>query len=299
LCGNGTNKLEYVSSTGVLTVTGQISRDSNNYWNSTGFMAGDGTSSIKYVSASSTLTVTGKIQASTGYIGGWTIDANGFLKSGTTYLYGSYDDPAITEDVAIMDLSRGAYFKSVYAGSSGFFTSAGGDYYTTSGDFVSVSGNVVIGTGYINLGVNKTFLYSDGQIYADTLGTTTRTPGSGVTLVQSTSGYIKVYVSSSSQRYKENITTFDASGIYNIIKDMRPVTFNYKPEFSDYPEQEHLGLIAEEVHDLEPNGRLVEYKDGVPESVVYEKIPMYLVAAFKEMASKIEDLQLRLDALEG
>jgi hypothetical protein len=297
--GNGTNKLEYVSSTGVLTVTGQISRDANNYWNSTGFRAGDGTSFLRYVSSTSTLTVSGRIQADTGYIGGWTIDANGFLKSGTTYLYGSYDDPAVTEDVAIYDLSRGAYFKSVYAGSGGFLTSSGGDYYTTSGDFVSVTGNVVVGTGYINLGVNKIFLYSDGQIYADTLGTTTRTPGSGVTLVQSTSGYIKVYVSSSSQRYKENITTFDTSGIYNIIKDMRPVTFNYKADFSDYPEQEHLGLIAEEVHELEPNGRLVEYKDGVPESVVYEKIPMYLVAAFKEMASKIEDLQARLDALEG
>jgi hypothetical protein len=298
--GDATNKLEYVTSTGVLTVTGQISRDANNYWNSTGFKAGDATSFLRYVSSTSTLTVAGKIQADSGNIGGWTINAtSGFLSSGTTYLYGSYDDPGTTEDVAIIDLSRGAYFKSVYAGSGGFLTSSGGDYYTTSGDFVSVSGNVVIGTGYINLGVNKTFLYADGTIYADTLGTTTRTPGSGVTLVQSTTGYIKVYVSSSSQRYKENITTFDTSGIYNIIKGMRPVTFNYKADFSDYPEQEHLGLIAEEVHDLEPNGRLVEYKDDVPESVVYEKIPMYLVAAFKEMANKIEDLQSRLDALEG
>jgi hypothetical protein len=299
LVGNGTNKLEYVSSTGVLTVTGQISRDSNNFWNSTGFRAGDATSFLRYVSSTSTLTVSGKIQADTGNIGGWTINASGFLNSGTTYLYGSYDDPGVSEDVAIADFSRGAYFKSVYAGSGGFLTSAGGDYYATNGNFVSVSGNVLLGTGYVSLGVNKTFLYSDGTIYADTLGTSTRTPGSGVTLVQNTAGYIKVYVSSSSQRYKENITTFDTAGIYNIIKDMRPVTFNYKAEFSDYPEQEHLGLIAEEVHDLEPNGRLVEYKDGVAESVVYEKIPMYLVAAFKEMANKIEDLQLRLDALEG
>jgi len=33
--------------------------------------------------------------------------------------------------------------------------------------------------------------------------------------------------------------------------------------------------------------------------VAYEKIPMYLVGAFKEMANKIDTLQARLEALEG
>lgn len=152
---------------------------------------------------------------------------------------------------------------------------------------------------YVDLGVNTTRLFADGRIFANTLGTSTRTPGSGVTIVQDTSGFLRVYVASSSQRYKENIQTFDTTNIYNTIKGMRPVKFNYKPEFSDYPEQEHLGLIAEEVHELESNGDLVVYKDGIPDSIVYEKIPMYLVAAFKEMANKIENLQTRLDALEG
>ena len=144
-----------------------------------------------------------------------------------------------------------------------------------------------------------TRIYDNGRIYANSLGTSTRTPGSGVTIIQDTGGFLRVYTASSSQRYKENITTFDTNSTYNIIKEMRPVKFNYKPEFSDYPEQEHLGLIAEEVHELEANGDLVIYKDGVPESIVYEKLPMYLISAFKEMAIKIENLQSRLDALES
>jgi hypothetical protein len=144
-----------------------------------------------------------------------------------------------------------------------------------------------------------TRLYDNGRIYANSLGTSTRTPGSGVTIVQDTNGFLRVFTSASSQKYKENIVTFGGSETYNIIKGMRPVKFNYKPEFSDYPEQEHLGLIAEEVNDLEEGQDLVLYKDGVPDSVVYEKIPMYLVSAFKEMANKIDSLQTRLDALES
>jgi hypothetical protein len=302
LVGNGTNKLEYVSSTGVLTVTGQISRDSNNYWNSTGFRAGDATSFLRYVSSTSTLTVSGRIQADTGNIGGWSIDGTyGFLSKGTTYLYGDYDASG-SSGISIVDLSRAAFFKGYFAGSDGY-TSSTGSYTAISGSFYTPNGSVIVGSPSSNDTSNgmaaKISLLNTGRIYADTLGTTTRVPGSGVTIVQDTGGFLRVYVSSSSQKYKENITTFDTSGTYNIIKNMRPVKFNFKPEFSDYPEQEHFGLIAEEVHELEQNGDLVTYKNGVPESVAYEKIPMYLVSAFKEMANKIDSLQSRLDALEG
>ena len=87
--------------------------------------------------------------------------------------------------------------------------------------------------------------------------------------------------------------------MYNLIGSLSPVTFNFKSDYSDRPDQTHLGLIAEDVHDIEPNNDLVIYKDGAPESVAYEKIPMYLVGAFKEMVNKIDTLQARLDALEG
>lgn len=168
---------------------------------------------------------------------------------------------------------------------------------------VRISGSVMVGHGGTDtIGLTsgpKIRLYPGGTIYADTLGTTTRAPASGVTLVQDTSGFIKVYSAASSRKYKENIQYKDTASIYSLMKSLSPVTFNYKPEFSDLPEETHFGLIAEEVHDIQPNNDLVIYKDGIPDSVGYEKIPIYLVAAFKEMANKIDTLQTRLDALEG
>lgn len=65
--GDGTNKLEFVSSTGALTITGQIDRGSNNYWNSTGFEVGNGTNKLQFVSSTGALNVTGTVTATTGY----------------------------------------------------------------------------------------------------------------------------------------------------------------------------------------------------------------------------------------
>ena len=165
------------------------------------------------------------------------------------------------------------------------------------------SGNVMVGHGGSDTQGNasgpKTKLLASGNIYANTLGTTTSAPGSGSTVVQDSSGYLRVYVTSSSRQYKENIEYQNTSSMYNILSSLSPVKFNFKSDYSDRPDETHLGLIAEDVHDIEPNNDLVIYKDGVPESVAYEKIPMYLAGAFKEMVNKIDTLQARLDALEG
>lgn len=168
---------------------------------------------------------------------------------------------------------------------------------------VRISGSVMVGhngTDTIGLASGpKTRLYPSGNIYANSLGTSTTVPASGSTVIQDSSGYLRVYVSASSQKYKDNIISYPTQGMDDLIKGMRPVTFNYKADFSDRPDEVHLGLIAEEVHDLQPKNGLVKYKDNEPDSIAYEKIPMFLVGAFKEMSNKIDLLQSRLDALEG
>lgn len=165
------------------------------------------------------------------------------------------------------------------------------------------SGNVMVGHGGSDTAGlasgPKTKLFASGNIFANTLGTTTTAPGSGSTVVQDSSGYLRVYVTSSSRQYKENILYQNTPFMYGLVSSLSPVTFNFKSDYSDRPDQTHLGLIAEDVHDIEPNNDLVIYKDGIPESVAYEKIPMYLVGAFKEMANKINSLQARLDAIEA
>lgn len=268
------------------------------------------------ISSTGTISLTGAVNATSGSFGGWTI-ANGYINGSDIWLYPSTTPGGEAINYSLIT-TRAVAAKNLFATATtgdaitsagnvgitgsvvatGSYGTGSGSYTTTSGNITTGTGNVSTLTGEIKLGANITRLLSDGQIFADTLGTTTRTPGSGVTLVQSTSGYIKVYSSTSSRKYKENISSFDTSNSYSVISQMNPVTFNYKPEFSDYPEELHLGLIAEEVHDLEQNGMLVVYKDGVPDSVAYEKIPMYLVSAFKEMAAKIKDLELRLDSVQ-
>ena len=165
------------------------------------------------------------------------------------------------------------------------------------------SGNVMVGHGGSDTqGLTsgpKTKLLTSGAIFANTLGTSTTAPGSGSTIIQDSSGYLRVYVTASSRQYKENITYQNTPSMYSIVSSLSPVKFNFKSDYSDRPDETHLGLIAEDVHDIEPNNDLVIYKDGVPESVAYEKIPMYLAGAFKEMVNKIDTLQARLDALEG
>jgi hypothetical protein len=81
--GDGTNKLEFVSSTGALTVTGQIARGVHNYWNDSGFKVGNTTNNLEFVSSTGALTVTGSVNASGGAIAGWSISPTQISKGST------------------------------------------------------------------------------------------------------------------------------------------------------------------------------------------------------------------------
>lgn len=165
------------------------------------------------------------------------------------------------------------------------------------------SGSVMVGHGgsdsVTSASGPKTKLLPSGNIFANTLGTSTTAPGSGATVIQDGSGYLRVYVAASSRKYKDNIQYQSPTLMYDLIGALTPITFNYKEDFSDRPDELHYGLIAEDVDEAQPGNPLVIYKDGEPDSVAYEKIPMFLVGAFKEMTNKIKLLEERLDALNG
>ncbi len=114
----------------------------------------------------------------------------------------------------------------------------------------------------------------------------------------------------SSRRYKEQIRDMgDSSGQ---LMRLRPVSFLYRPEYSDSPRKLQYGLIAEEVAEVYPD--LVEYgKDGLPYAVRYQVlIPMLLNEAQKQyhrsvaqaavitmQDEKIDQLEQRLSRLEA
>jgi hypothetical protein len=136
-------------------------------------------------------------------------------------------------------------------------------------------------------------------INANLLGTVSNN-GQGA-IYQDANGFLKVRTGSgSSIKIKDNVAPFESVSNYsNIINNMNLVTFNYKPEIVEDPWSNQLGMIVEDLVQHTDNEFLIQYKNDEPVGIYYEKIPLFLVGAFKEMTSKINEMQSRLDALEG
>ncbi|MBY0110350.1 MAG: tail fiber domain-containing protein, partial [Candidatus Babeliaceae bacterium] len=92
-------------------------------------------------------------------------------------------------------------------------------------------------------------------------------PGSTSNVVINSSGQLGA-ATPSSKRYKKDIR--DLEDISTSIYALRPVTFKYKEDdVTDY------GLIAEETDEVMPI--ITGYKDGIPETVRYEKLPIMML----------------------
>jgi hypothetical protein len=99
----------------------------------------------------------------------------------------------------------------------------------------------------------------------------------------------------SSRRYKDNVQPF-IQGL-NLIQRLRPVTFNWKEGHAP-----DLGLIAEEVADVEPS--LIFYNQkGEIEGVKYAQLNVVLINAIKEQQEQIDrqraEEEKRIDALKA
>jgi hypothetical protein len=165
------------------------------------------------------------------------------------------------------------------------------------------------------------------------LGVGTSDPSSGLYVGSSSNFYVptsmstgtytalyinsgRVYKASSSIRFKENVKdlAFDKEKFLQI----RPVFFNYKKEFGD-PEIQEVGVIAEEVEKLIPDlvvyenkvttdekGDPIYEKTNIPESVRYDRIPVYLISitaqqeeTIKQLNDKVDELQKKIEYLES
>ena len=86
----------------------------------------------------------------------------------------------------------------------------------------------------------------------------------------------------SSRRFKDNIQ--DMGTASSKLFQLRPVTFNYKPQFDDGSHLLQYGLIAEEVAKVYPD-MVVYDKDGQPYTVRYQVLaPMLLNELQKQNA---------------
>jgi hypothetical protein len=99
------------------------------------------------------------------------------------------------------------------------------------------------------------------------------------------------YYDSSSARYKDNIE--DLTDNFSTILKAQPRKFKWKKSgISD------IGFIAEEFDALGLKSLVAYNKDGLPESIHYEKVPLYLLGVAKNQQAQIGDLKKENDALK-
>lgn len=96
---------------------------------------------------------------------------------------------------------------------------------------------------------------------------------------------------SSSLRYKENVA--DMGDVTDDIYKLRPVTFNYKTDQSKHTQ---YGLIAEEVENVYPD-IVVKNKDGSPETVQYQYLPLMMLNEMQKLQERITELEKQMKEL--
>jgi len=109
----------------------------------------------------------------------------------------------------------------------------------------------------------------------------------------------------SDYRKKQNIA--DLTGCLDTITNLRPVSYNLRPEYTTDTSEVHKGFIAHEVADHMPN-LVTGAKDAVDDegnvelqsvSYTHNEMIATLVGAIKELQAENDAMRLRLDALES
>lgn len=213
--------------------------------------------------------ISGKITADTGKIAGWTI-ANGYLQSTNS--------------------SRRVRIKAVSGNTGNVF-----EIHNTANNSTIFYIN---GNGQLYVGTNATFKSDANFSFAKF------SEGINLGYLPAGSLYVNsngaVCSSSSSKRYKENITEelpfeLDPNALY----DLPVVSFNYKDEFTDKSliDGIQIGLIAEDVAEIFPNAAIYN-KDGKVENWQERIMIPAMLKLIQEQKKQIDDLEKRIKALE-
>lgn len=253
--------------------------------------------------------ISGTITATLGSIGGWTIGSTS-ISAGSTTLY-SNGVLIIGADLSVGDNVR--------------INEATGDGGATT---FKVRGNANTSSTWSFRAQNKANTHyfgvrNDGEIYMANIGSDT-----GTALVLNSSGYVQKQTSTI--KIKENVEYISNSAI-DLIKKLKPAKFTYKKNVhdTDYTYSlkkldKQIGFILEDIIEVEKDfgGSLISYEFSSPEyresigsrtpfsieedfnhiqPVMYKEpaIVAITVKALQDLIEKVEDLESRLQALEG
>jgi hypothetical protein len=109
----------------------------------------------------------------------------------------------------------------------------------------------------------------------------------------------QIGIETSSKRFKTDISPLTAQSIGALLR-LVPVSFRYKAQYAHGANPIDYGLIAEQVANVYPN--LVAYSSGKPYTVLYQELPVLLLAEVQNQQRQIDQLQSenrRLDKLQS
>jgi len=268
------------SVTGATITGGTLNIAGNAIINSSGYLTATGATITGIITATSG-SFTGTINSSSGTIGGFVLGST-YLSSGAggTGYYWNNSSGALSTQLIYIQQASGSTGISMQNGAN---LAMGGGSIAMGGGAMS-GGSTITTTGAITSGGT---LRSTGNIEAASMASLAAT---GVVWSSSNQRF---YLTTSTERHKNNITPVDGSNYLAKILELEPVTFTYKPEYTDNPNQVISGLIAERVAEIPEFSSVVNYDpDGLPESIAYDRLSIFMIPALKQ----IND---RLLALEG
>jgi hypothetical protein len=198
--------------------------------------------------------------------------------------------------------------EALQANTTGYYNAAFGSYalswlasgnvnigvgYGAGSSLTSGSYNIYIGNNGVSSESNTMRIGSGNQTATYIAGIYGQTSGSGIAVSVNNLG--KLGTTTSSRRYKEQIT--DMSAESDVLLSLRPVSFYYRPEL-DETHLRQYGLVAEEVAEVAPD--LVAHdEDGTPQTVRYHFVNAMLLNEVQKQRRHIQDLEARLAALES
>ena len=173
-----------------------------------------------------------------------------------------------------------------------FYNDSTTGFYRIASGRVGFSGggtkHVEFGAG--NLGGHSSSFFNighsefDGAIYYDGYAT-----GSTVHTVSMNATTNQFLRNSSSLRYKKDIKDIGELIPSETIWDLQPKAFKWK-EDTGTPNEQDAGLIAEEVHEIDPNLTVLN-EAGQVEAVRYSYIPLLLLEEMKKLRTRIKQLE--------
>ncbi len=287
-----------------------------------GITTGTGTFTVNAVTGAlfaDSATIKGQVSATSGYFGtttnGYSITSTGLVGVGSGVIIGGQIQTSSGNEAVILNGSANALqFKAagsvvanmlpLVAGGSvyGLLMHYGATPDNTGGTFPqiyigssNISMNVKDGTNFRGLGISTSGTSFSGPLTVN--GTMTYpgiTTASGSTMVVVATGS-RVGYTTSSERFKQDISYIDSNGWLDKVLSMRPITYRTSEDFTTEgePNPLQIGLLAEDINDIGGGLETAVVLDplGDPFSLSYDRLTVFLTLAIKELKAEIDKLK--------